>query len=540
MAARISRRKEPFFSPPLLSRIYNLCPYLKRLKHTCSKEGEVVRLQDITWRSIARERSYDPATWKTLDSSSAGIVNSDISSPTWTVLKILQRKGFDAYLVGGCVRDLLLKRKPKDFDIVTTASLKQIKKIFHHSRVVGRRFPICHVQIRDCTVEVSSFNTTGRHVKERETTHSSQIPTNCNEKDCIRWKNCMERDFTINGLFYDPFNRVIYDYIDGIKDLKTCKMHTVIPAHLSFTEDSARILRGLRIAARLGLRFSCEITAAIHELSSSIMTLPKSRLLMELNFMLAYGAAEPSILLLQEFKLLEILLPFHAAYLANQTKSQPTRSSIMLMDIFSNLDKVLSADRPSDSTLWLALMAFHLALLDHPQDALVVWTFSSILYHGLWSKGLQFARENVIYAKFVPEISTSSATISDESLLEEVSHLASLVKSSSIALTTNDALQQSMARYPNQASCSGLILVSEKMGKNVAKLFDNLEKDIKSCDKERQKYNIDYEPLKKGNHVETRFVLGKIIMDTMRTKITCEPGDIITETKGPVLSKLFL
>ncbi|XP_039134087.1 uncharacterized protein LOC120271471 [Dioscorea cayenensis subsp. rotundata] len=185
-------------------------------------------------------------------------------------------------------------------------------------------------------------------------------------------------------------------------------------------------------------------------------------------------------------------------------------------------------------------MAFHLALLDHPQDALVVWTFSSILYHGLWSKGLQFARENVIYAKFVPEISTSSATISDESLLEEVSHLASLVKSSSIALTTNDALQQSMARYPNQASCSGLVLVSEKMGKNVAKLFDNLEKDIKSCDKERQKYNIDYELLKKGNHVETRFVLGKIIMDTMRTKITCEPGDIITETKGPVLSKLFL
>ncbi|KAM0949738.1 putative polynucleotide adenylyltransferase [Dioscorea sansibarensis] len=467
-------------------------------------------------------------------------MNSDISSPTWTVLKILQCKGFDAYLVGGCVRDLLLKRRPKDFDIVTTANLKQVKKNFHRSRVVGRRFPICHVQIRDCTVEVSSFNTTDRHVKERVTIHSSQIPTNCDEKDFIRWKNCMERDFTINGLFYDPFKRVIYDYIDGIKDLKTCKMHTVIPAHLSFTEDAARILRGLRIAARLGLRFSCEITAAIHELSSSIMTLPKSRLIMELNFMLAYGAAEPSIHLLQKFKLLEILLPFHAAYLINQTKNQPTRSSIMLMDIFSNLDKVLSADRPSDSTLWLALLAFHLALVDHPQEALVIWTFSSMLYHGLWSKAMRFARENVIYAKFVPEISTSSATKSDETLLEEVSHLASLVKSSLIALTTNDALQQSMARYPNQASCSGLILVSEKMGKNVAKLFDNLEKDIKSCVKERQKYDIDYELLKKGNHDETRFVLGKIIMDTMRAKFAHESGDIITEKKGPLLSKLFL
>ncbi|KAJ0967061.1 hypothetical protein J5N97_023978 [Dioscorea zingiberensis] len=537
MAAKISPRKEHFASPSPLSLIQKLVLQLKRWNHTSSREGEVVPLRDV---ATVREGSYDPSTWKSLDSRRAGIRNSDISSPTWTVLKILQHKGFDAYLVGGCVRDMLLKRKPKDFDIVTTASLRQIKKNFHRSRIMGRLFPICHVEIRGSIVEVSSFGTTHRNVKEREATHSSPIATNCDEKDFIRWKNCMERDFTINGLFYDPFKNIIYDYINGMKDLRTCKVRTVIPAHLSFSEDSARILRGLRIAARLGLQCSSDVTTAIHDLSSSIMNLNKSRLMMELNFMLAYGAAEPSIRLLQKFKLLEILLPFHAAYLAEQTSHQPTQSSIMLMKLFSNLDKVLSADRPSDCNLWLALLAFHLALVDHPQDALVVWTFASILFHGIWTKGVQFARENVIDVTFAPEISAPSGTKSNESLLEDVSHLASLVKSSLSSLTNTDALRQSMTRYPKLASCFCLILVSEKMGNNIAKLFDELEKDIKSYDKQRQKCEIDYELLKKGDQDETRFVLGKIIMDTMRTNLATEPSAKVTGKSSPLLSKLFI
>ncbi|KAL0380612.1 UNVERIFIED_CONTAM: Poly(A) polymerase I [Sesamum angustifolium] len=162
------------------------------------------------------------AKWRKLDSGRLGIAKSMISVPSWTVLRNLRAAGFEAYLVGGCVRDLLLNKVPKDFDVITTARLKQLR--------------------------------------------------------------------------------------------------TVIPAHLSFKEDEARILRGLRIAARLNLSFSKETEAAIYSLSPLVAHLDKSRINLEMNYMLSYGAAEPSLLLLKRFKLLEILLPFHVFVPQNMGK----------------------------------------------------------------------------------------------------------------------------------------------------------------------------------------------------------------------------
>lgn len=166
-------------------------------------------------------------------------------------------------------------------------------------------------------------------------------------------------------------------------------------------------------------------------------------------------------------------------------------------------------------------MAFHLALVEHPQDALVVWTLSSILYHGTWSKATEFARQNVKgFDQFVPEILEPSESKSDELLLEETCCLASLIKSSVDALTRIDVLQQSLTRYPEFLPCLGLVFVSEKMGKSVAKLFDVLGKDITSCDKKRETCDINFELLKRGDPRETRFVLGKVIMDTMNCELT--------------------
>lgn len=106
----------------------------------------------------------------------------------------------------------------------------------------------------------------------------------------------------------------------------------------------------------------------------------------------------------------------------------------------------------------LGLLAFHLALVEHPQDALVVWTLSSILYHGTWSKAIEFARQNVKgHGQFVPEILEPSESKSDELLLEETCRLASLVKSSVDALTRTDVLQQSLTRYPDSLPCLGLV-----------------------------------------------------------------------------------
>lgn len=484
---------------------------------------------------------FDSSTWKIVDSRTFGIKKESVLPSILVVLKTLQTNGYVAYLVGGCVRDLILKRTPKDFDVITDASLKQIKMHFRRCIIIGRRFPICQVYISGNVIEVSSFNTIARNGDKQEEITLPQISNNCNNREIACWRNCMKRDFTINCLFFDPFKCKIYDFVGGIKDLRASKVRTVIPPHLAFKEDCAKILRGMRIAARLGLQFSKETETAIQNLSSSVLTLNKERLMLEMNFMMAHGAAASSINLLEKFKLLELLLPAHAAYLALQSNNQTAQRSIMLIKLLMNADKLLRADRPCSCNLWLGLLAFHLALIDNPQDSLVIWTFSSILFYGTWNEAMAFVkRSSEVLIHFIPEILPPSIAKPDELLLEETSRFASLVKSSVETLTDSKVLQQSLAKYSQLLSSPCLVFVSPNVGKKVSKLFDvidtrkngrckeeeNLHAEEKTSSKkkaenlrseeERERDDINYDLLKKGDLNETRIVLGKIIMDTMK------------------------
>ncbi|TYH63634.1 hypothetical protein ES332_D07G206000v1 [Gossypium tomentosum] len=488
----------------------------QRCNHTLGERG----LQAELYSGMAPApnpalRPIDTSKWKKIQASKVGISLSMISFPSWIVLKILHKGGFEAYLVGGCVRDLLLNRTPKDFDVITTANLKQIRKKFHRAEIIGKRFPICRVHIKGSIIEVSSFETVARHDADKEKALSSLIPKICDEKDLIRWRNSRNRDFTINSLFFDPFTCNIYDYNGGMSDLKSLKLRTLIPAHASFQEDCARILRGLRIAARLCLSFSKDTERAMYDLSASIGGLDKFRLMLEVNYMLSYGAAVQSICLLQRFNLLNILLPFQAAYISQH---RATKNSMMLMKLFFNLDKLVSCDHPADSSLWVGLLMFHLALVNNPQDALVIWTFASVLYHGNWKEGVEFAREYTkLEVKFVPEISEFSETKSDEDLAKEVAQFASLVQDSVGVLTETSNLFESMSRYPFSA-CSGLVFVPKITAKNTAKLFDLMVEDIRSFinGRGRMSPEINFHLLGIGDPCETRFVLGKIILETMK------------------------
>lgn len=238
-----------------------------------------------------------------------------ISKPSHFVVKLLQEKGLKSYLVGGCVRDLVLNRTPKDFDVVTTAKLIEVKRLFRRlgrrADVVGRRFPVCLVHIQGLAVEVTSFHTESETPKAMKKVLHSLLPKCKNREDRFLCKNALRRDFTINSLFYDPFANKIYDYANGMADLRSLKLETVIPAQISFKEDPGRILRGFRIAARLGLSLSREIEAAIWTCSSLVEDLNKDRMMIEMNYMLSYGAAEPSLRLLWKYKLLQFLLPVH-------------------------------------------------------------------------------------------------------------------------------------------------------------------------------------------------------------------------------------
>ncbi|KAL3525186.1 hypothetical protein ACH5RR_013558 [Cinchona calisaya] len=489
--------------------------FLSRLKTLLTFQEFNHTVTDMCPAPVFQRGEMEFSKWRKLDARKIGINQSMIPSSPWIVLKILQNAGFEAYFVGGCVRDLLLNRVPKDFDVITTAALTQVKKKFHRCMIIGRRFPICQVNIKGCIVEVSSFQTVAQHNEGKAEKFSvSQMPKGYDEKDLARWRNCMHRDFTVNCLFFDPFVNKIYDYANALLDLKLLKLRTLIPAQLSFEEDCARILRGLRLAARLGLSFSEDTESAIRKFSSSILSLSKSRILMELNYMLSYGAAEPSLSLLKRFNLLEILLPVQAVYLTQQACIS-SQSPFMLMKLFSNLDNLVSCDRPADSSLWVAILAFHLALITKPQHPLVVLTFASVLFHGKWKQGVKFARQHAQEVQiYVPEFASCSDSLSDDELAEKVTELAVQVKQSVHILSEAEILLEEMAKFLG-FQCPGLVFVTKKLGASAKEIFDVLVRDLTSLKINRASLEINYVSLINGILSEVRFVLGQIILHTL-------------------------
>ncbi|ERN06178.1 uncharacterized protein LOC18434369 [Amborella trichopoda] len=457
--------------------------------------------------------------WKKLSSKELGITTSMISEPTRVVLNGLRKRGYEVYLVGGCVRDLILKRTPKDFDIITSADLKEVMRTFSRCQIVGRRFPICHVHVDDYIVEVSSFNTSERNLS-RDLRYIIRKPPGQNDRDYARWKNCMHRDFTINGLMFDPYAKLIYDYMGSMEDIRKAKVRTVIPAHNSFQEDCARILRAVRIAARLGFRFTKETAHSVKDFSSSILRLDKSRLLMEMNYMLAFGSAEASLRVLWKFGLLEILLPLQAAYFVSQGFLRRDKRSNMLLTLFSNLDKLLAPNRPCHSSLWVGILAFHLALVDEPQDPLVVATFTLAVHNGgHLAEAISLARHiDQPHNSIFPELLEPKKFDTDTALIDEVLDLASLVKAALSMMTDEYIVSQAMAKYP-QAPFSDLVFIPLQVYLKVSKLFECVQGGKEKGFVPKRGKTLNYESLAQGGLREVRHTFARIVFDTVYPNI---------------------
>ncbi|MCE3217205.1 hypothetical protein HAX54_011037 [Datura stramonium] len=272
----------------------------------------------------------------------------------------------------------------------------------------------------------------------------------------------------------------------------------------------------------------------MRELSSSIMSLSKSRIMMELNYMMSYGAAEPSLSLLQRYNILKIVLPFHGAYLSQQASKELGKSSVMLMKLFSSLDQLVTCGQPSHDSVWVALLAFHLALITHPQHVFVILTFASVLYHTNWKEAVKFAeKHSEDAAVYGPEFSDSQGSISDDELAKKVAQLAVQVQKSINILTDRDSLLDAMSMFPGNP-CSGLVFVSNKMGRTVELMFDILVKDVTSLKTRKNIYRIDYDSLGKGDMNETRFLLGKVILDTVVPTVTADVKVIKEEKHIPL------
>jgi poly(A) polymerase len=232
-------------------------------------------------------------------------------------LKVLQKlkdAGYKAYLVGGCIRDLLLKKQPKDFDISTSAKPEEIKKLFRNCILIGKRFRLAHLRFgRNKILEVSTFRS-GDTETEELITRDNLWGTE--EEDVLR------RDFTINGLFYDSENETIIDYVDGYKDLQEHCLKTIGQAFVRFKQDPVRMIRCIKFQARFDLEVEDQTKQALVECRKEIVKSSQARILEELLRMLESTKSKIFFHLMTKFGLLESLLPTLGHFLEHKDGGQ--------------------------------------------------------------------------------------------------------------------------------------------------------------------------------------------------------------------------
>jgi poly(A) polymerase len=230
------------------------------------------------------------------------VSRKNIDPEALKVLYRLKNNGFTGYLVGGGVRDLLLERRPKDFDVGTDAHPQQVKKLFRNCFVVGRRFRLCHIRFGRKVVEVSTFrrqaaDDEGDGLIRRDNTFGTP------EEDAFR------RDFTVNALFYDIATFSVIDYVGGLEDLEERVIRTIGDPGVRLREDPVRMMRAIALAARLDFAIDRDTAEAIRALRGEIVKSSAPRLLEEFYKVLRQGAARRTFQMLHEYGLLRYLLP---------------------------------------------------------------------------------------------------------------------------------------------------------------------------------------------------------------------------------------
>ncbi|MFH1132143.1 MAG: polynucleotide adenylyltransferase PcnB [Pseudomonadota bacterium] len=224
------------------------------------------------------------------------------------VVRRLIRHGYEAYLVGGCVRDLLLRRIPKDFDVATSATPLEIKKVFRNCRIIGRRFRLAHIFFGSKIVETSTFRTNPNQGQDEES----------DSEDLLIWRDnvfgtakedALRRDFTINGLFFDIQTQRVIDFVGGLEDLRVGTVRTIGDPDIRLQEDPIRILRAIKFATRLGLSVESKTKRALVQHRGLIAKCSVSRVVEEIYKFLRSGHVADSFRMMHETGVLPVLFP---------------------------------------------------------------------------------------------------------------------------------------------------------------------------------------------------------------------------------------
>lgn len=216
------------------------------------------------------------------------------------IVKHLRKARFEAVWAGGCVRDLVMKKKPHDIDIATSAHPEQVEKLFRKTIPIGKQFGVILVQESQHTFEVATFRAEGKYLDGR---HPEEVHFTDSKKDALR------RDFTVNALFYDPVKKRVIDYVQGRKDIRAKIIRTVGDPYQRFDEDKLRILRAVRFAANLGFTIEPKTWKAVKQIATQINQVSQERIREELVKIFTRPNAGRGLLLLDESGLLQEIMP---------------------------------------------------------------------------------------------------------------------------------------------------------------------------------------------------------------------------------------
>jgi poly(A) polymerase len=269
------------------------------------------------------------------------------------VTHVLQDAGFNAYIVGGAVRDLLLGIAPKDFDVATNATPDQVQKLFRRSRLIGRRFQIVHVTFygkdRPEIIEVSTFRA---HVQAED----AHVAANGRILRDNVWgsqgEDATRRDFTINAMYYDPQTETVLDYHGGMQDIEARTLRMIGEPSQRYREDPVRMLRAIRFAAKTGFQIQTETLAPLEKLGDLIQDVPSSRLFDEILKLLMSGHAWASLQGLKDVGLHQKILPLIDAILENEDRSIFVKKSLDNTDSRVHEGKPVSPGFLFASLLW--------------------------------------------------------------------------------------------------------------------------------------------------------------------------------------------
>lgn len=315
-------------------------------------------LQKVFFKRKKAEIAVNQADWnvsnsiKKIPAKKHKINRNLVSSAALKTCDGLHKAGYDAYIVGGAVRDLLLNRAPKDFDLATNATPEQVNRIFRRSRIIGRRFRLVHVMFGDETIEVSTFR--GSHLSEAgdaQVADSGRILRDnvfgTQEDDAIR------RDFTANALYYNPQNEEIIDFHNGVADIQAGILRVIGDPKTRYQEDPVRMLRAVRLSAKLGMKLDKATELPIAKMANLLQDVSPSRLFDEMLKLFLSGHAVESINALRAQHLHHGLLP-----LLDVVLEQPLGERFVMLAL-QNTDQRILAGKSSNPSFLFATLLWH-------------------------------------------------------------------------------------------------------------------------------------------------------------------------------------